>query len=119
MNEEIKNEISILKAHGNVELMTAEEADMEGNHGKARTCARRAVGFYAQAFLLVKPEKNYGENVISQLKGINEDSEMPEEVKKNAELLLGKVASDFAGLEGSKAIHSAKVIINYINNYLQ
>lgn len=119
MNEEIKKEIGILKAHGNVELMTAEEADMEGNHGKSRTCARRAVGFYAQAYLLIKPEKNYGENVIQQLKGINEDNEVPEDVKKNAELLLGKVAADFAGLEGKKAIESAKLIINYLNNFLQ
>lgn len=118
MNEEIKNEIQILKAHGNVELMTADEADIEGNHGKARTCARRAVGFYAQAINLIHPEKNYGENVLSQLRGIIDDSQVPGEVKTSAELLLGKVAADFSGLEGNKAIEAAKNVINYLNKFL-
>ncbi|MGO9481080.1 MAG: hypothetical protein ACLP05_04775 [Candidatus Kryptoniota bacterium] len=69
-----------------IELMQAQAALSDGNDGKARVCARRAVG---KAFQLSKYSKEIGRSVSSteSLKLIAAAAHVPGEVRDAAERL--------------------------------
>lgn len=112
MNNEILNKIKLLIANGNFELEKANDSIKIGFDGKARTCARRAAGFFIQAFLTLNEKENYGKSFMNNLKSLKDDSSMPTSIRNSASLLSEHI-SDFE-LSGEKAILEANNIIDFI-----
>ncbi len=105
----IKIESALANAHK--ELRNAEKANTEGNHGKARTCARRAIGFVVGVWLEENPDPRYGRSFMNHLRGIIADEKMPEEIKEATRELLKR--PQFDEILGDEAIESANVVIDY------
>ncbi len=112
MNKINTNGLSAFTAADN-ELRKAAEAFEIGNHGKARVCARRAVGYVAEFYLQSHPEliPLYGRSFMNNLRGIAADENVPDEVRNYAEKLI--VHPEFDEIKGNEAIDLANKIIAY------
>jgi hypothetical protein len=96
-----------------LELDDARIAEEEGNHGKARTCARRAVG---KAFLHSPISKGFPSSVSATqiLDFLRYDSELPEEVKSAAGRLATSVADIAVRSVSVKPIEDAMIVIRIV-----
>ncbi len=112
MNKINVNGLSAFTAADN-ELRKAAEAFETGNHGKARVCARRAVGYVAEFYLQTHREllPLYGRSFMNNLRGIAADENVPDEVRSCAEKLI--VHPEFDEIKGDEAINLANKIIAY------
>lgn len=101
----------LLKAEN--ELNKAKEASDIGNHGKARVCARRAIGFVVEKYLDTHKEliPLYGKSFMNNVRGIANDEQLPEKIRKAAGQLVAR--PEFDELEGNEAIKLAKTIIDF------
>ncbi len=104
-------------ANARKELANAQKADREGNHGKARTCARRAIGFVVGVWLEENPDPRYGKSFMNHLRGIVADEKIPEEIKEAAKELIKR--PHFDEILGEEAIESANEIIDYFSGLLK
>jgi HEPN domain-containing protein len=78
------------------ELGLARAAADEGNHGKARTCARRAIGVALTELQRSQPGLIAGSDFIRQLRGVMEDERFEREVRDAARRLQERIAEDFS-----------------------
>ncbi len=97
----------------NTELTKAEQALKEGNEGMARVCARRACGNAISFWLEDNPRQGYGESSMNQLKNIQVDDMVPEEVKDAAKRLTAQISGQFGSSISSDPINDANTIIKY------
>ncbi len=104
-------------ANARKELANAEKASNEGNHGKARTCARRAVGFVVGVWLEENPDSRYGKSFMNHLRGIVADEAIPPEIKEAAQELIKR--PHFDEILGDEAMESANTIIDYFAEKLK
>ena len=104
-------------ANARKELANAKKAHDEGNHGKARTCARRAVGFVVGVWLEDNPDRRYGKSFMNHLRGILADEKIPDEIKEAAQELVKR--PQFDEILGEEAIESANEIIDYFKKLLE
>ncbi len=95
-----------------IELGRGMEAQREGNAGKARTAARRAVGF-AVAEYQRRGMKYYGTDVMQQLRGIAGDKTLPGEVRDAANRLQAHITQDFTS-PSRQPLTDARVIIEFV-----
>lgn len=100
-------------ASANAELATGARAAAEGNQGKVRVCARRAVGIFLQT---IGPAAggDYGPHAMANLRGIHDDASLPVSLRAAAERLLGGSRSILAGdVYSSDPIADAALIIEH------
>lgn len=76
------------------ELAQAEKARQAGNEGRARVCARRAVGLALRAFW-DKDDLPQSSSVIPLLERLREDPTLPEALRHTANHFLIRVTPDF------------------------
>jgi|AFSR01.1.fsa_nt_gi HEPN domain-containing protein len=95
------------------ELETARAALREGNEGKARVCARRAVGWFVQALAQVSAYR-YGSHIGENLRRISQDEQLPEEVRAAAARLQGGARAQLSGeLYSLYPLRDAGIILRY------
>ena len=95
------------------ELDRAKEADQRGNHGKARTSARRAVGMAVEEMQKKLPEAQYGRDFISCIRGIASDTTLPREVREAAERLQTRLTTKFES-PSTDPVEDARIIIRFV-----
>lgn len=100
-------------ALANVELRSGEEAAAEGNLGRSRVCARRAVGMYLQAIGQTLPGE-VGDNVMANLRYLQNAEHIPDDQRGAAARLAAGARAERAGGDISEdPLADAAAIINY------
>jgi hypothetical protein len=96
-----------------VELLGGLSAAAGGNSGRARVCARRAVGAYLRA-IAPSLDGDVGSNAMAALRYVQESAGLPEEPRSAALRLTGGARSELAGGPvSSDPLADAALIINY------
>jgi len=101
------------------EFTTSREALKVGNEGKARVCARRAVGQAITWFLMKYPRNGWSPDAMNQLKHLRDDSFFPEEVRGAATRLTTKISERFTYPFTTDPIEDAQLIIKYIEQVME
>jgi len=99
------------------ELRPGEDALEIGNVGKARVCARRACMFVISAWSEDYEEFDWGNNAMSFLEGVRDESLMPDEIREAANRLTVKVNQNFSTGFEENPIEDARLIITYFLSY--
>lgn len=108
-------EIAIMKAES--ELTNGTEALRIGNIGKARVCARRACFEIINFWLQDHKEFKWGNNAISVLERVKNESSFPNEIREAAKRLTTKVDKNFSTGFNEDPVDDAKTIIQYFLTY--
>lgn len=95
------------------ELSQAREAEKEGNDGKSRVCARRAVG---KAFTLsrCRPQTAPALSATQILRTISADPTFPKTLCEAARRLSTSVARDGGSSVSTQPVHDALLIISWL-----
>ncbi len=96
-----------------LELARAEEAMKVGNAGRARTCARRAVGLAITEWQRRDPRVSFGQDFLRQLKGMALDGQTPDEVRQAATRLQERLGKDFQSAS-REPIADARIVIAHV-----
>jgi len=96
------------------ELATAESALQTGNPGKARVCARRAVGLATEAWLEHHPDRQWRGDAMEYLRQIQDDSSFPASVREAAERLSTPVPKQHEAPFTADPIGDARLIIAHL-----
>jgi hypothetical protein len=96
-----------------VELTRAVQAQLEGNPGKARVCARRAAGWATRAYYQHIDGPHWGGDAMTQLKRLQNDAAVPEPVRAAAARLTTKVNFDHTLPFEADAVEDARGIIEF------
>lgn len=100
-------------ALANIELRSGIEAAAEGNLGRARVCARRAVGSFLQAIARTLPG-DVGTHAMANLRYVQEAGHLPGEQRDAADRLArGPRAQPAEGMISEDPLADATLIINY------
>ena len=97
------------------ELAAAEAAWKEGNEGKARVCARRAIALSAAGWLERHPAKQWRGDAMEHLRQIQQDVSFPLPIREAAERLSTKVTQRHAAPFTTDPISDARMIIAYFS----
>ena len=95
------------------ELIRADAAARSAQAGRVRTSARRAVGIALTELQRKFPEKNYGRDFITQLRGIAGDHSVREEVRLAADRLQARLSTSFES-PSKNPIEDARIIISFV-----
>lgn len=95
------------------ELATAEAALQAGNHGKARVCARRAVGLATEAWL-EQHDRPWLGDAMEYLRRIQNDASFPASVREAAERLTTSVPKQHEAPFTADPIGDANLIIAHL-----
>ena len=95
------------------ELAMAEESLRAGNAGRARTCARRAVGLAVTEWQRRDPRVSYGADFLRQLQGIAAGETIPKTVRTAAMRLQAKLGTDFQS-SSMDPVEDAMIVIRYL-----
>ncbi len=96
-----------------LELARAREAERNGNQGRARTSARRAVGIAIVELEKRVPEEHYGRDFMTQLRSLASDPATPEHVGNAADRLLARLTPEFES-PSKHPIDDAGIIVQFI-----
>jgi hypothetical protein len=92
------------------EFRMGEEAVATGNVGRVRVCGRRAVGAFIQAIAAL----DYGTHAMANLRGIQEDATLPDEIRTAATRLLGGARTIVNnGVYSTNPLDDARLIIRH------
>ncbi|MCX6144554.1 MAG: hypothetical protein NTZ35_15200 [Ignavibacteriales bacterium] len=97
----------------NLELARAREAERNGNQGRARTSARRAVGIAIVELEKHFPEKQYGRDLMTQLRTLASETTIPEHVRNAADRLQARLSPEFDS-PSKHPIDDAGIIVQFI-----
>ena len=95
------------------ELAAAVKASNDGNDGKARVCARRAVALVAEGWLAGLPEPLWRGDAMEHLRQIQRQPSFPLPVRQAAERLSTAVPRRDAAPFTTEPLADARVIIEY------
>ena len=101
------------------EIASAHKALGEGNPGKARVCARRAVGQAITWFLSGHPRVGWGIDSMHQLNNLKIDPYFPENVRDAAVRLTTKISDQFKYPFSTDPIRDSTIIIDYIKHVME
>ena len=101
-----------------LEMERAREAQRQGNSGKARTSARRAVGFAVEELQKRFPGTTYGRDFIAQLRSVAVDPAAPQNAREAADRLQARLTPDFVS-RSENPVDDAEIILSYILTRLQ
>lgn len=95
----------------NAEFAGAEAAWNEGNEGKARVCARRAVALADEVRLAQRAQPSWRGDALAHLRRIQQDVSFPSSVREAAERLTTTVPKKQTAPFTTDPIGDAKIII--------
>ncbi|SRR6266496_6092959 len=96
------------------ELAAAEAAWNDGNEGKARVCARRAVALATEAWLARLPRPLWRGDAMEHLRQVQQEVSLPLPIREAAERLSTTVARRHSSPFTSDPIRDARVIVEYL-----
>jgi hypothetical protein len=96
------------------ELAAAEAARKDGNEGKARVCARRAVALVTEAWLAGLPNTLWRGDAMEHLRQIQRHGSLPVSVREAAERLTTGVPRRQAAPFTTDPLADARIIIEYL-----
>jgi HEPN domain-containing protein len=108
-----------LLQQADIELQRARDALEVGNDGRARTAARRAAGNALTALKQRLQDRNYGDDVMRQLRNLMDDATVPPDVREAAEHLQARVTEEFTSVFSSDPVEDAVTILNYVKKSLE
>ena len=98
------------------ELAAAQAAQQNGNHGKARVCARRAVARATEAWLARLPSPRWRGDAMAHLRQIQQDESFPLPIRQAAERLSTPVTRQHTTPFTTDPIADARLIIAHLGN---
>jgi hypothetical protein len=98
------------------ELATAQAAQQDGNDGKARVCARRAVALATEAWLTRLPIPRWRGDAMAHLRQIQQDESFPLPIRQAAERLSTPVTHQHIAPFTTDPVADARLIIAYLGN---
>jgi hypothetical protein len=98
------------------ELAAAQAAQKDGNDGKARVCARRAVACATQAWLAQFSVPRWQGDAMAHLRQIQQDMSFPLPIRQAAERLSTPVTHQHISPFTTNPIADAKLIIAYLSS---
>jgi hypothetical protein len=99
------------------ELAAADAAQHDGNDGKARVCARRAVARATEAWLARLPLPRWHGDAMAHLQQIQQDTSFPLPIRQAAERLRTSVTREHAVPFTTDPIADARLIITYLGSH--
>jgi hypothetical protein len=101
------------------EMAAAQTAWADKNDGRARACARRAVGILLKEIELKKEIRSSGaSSAIERLRFVAANNELPEKIKKAAQRLVTNVNDRLSPDFTLHPINDAQILIDYFKNLL-
>ncbi|MDW8327370.1 MAG: hypothetical protein RMK99_12445 [Anaerolineales bacterium] len=97
------------------ELQSALAAQVEGNPGKARVCARRAAGLAIRAYYRRRDGTGWGGDAMAQLKRLQADVSVPEHVRNAAARLTTTVDFEHNLPFAEEPVEDARRIIGFVS----
>jgi HEPN domain-containing protein len=107
-----------LLQQADIELQRARDTLEVGNDGRARTAARRAAGNALTALKQRFQDRNYGDDVMRQLRNLMDDVTVPSDVREAAEHLQARVTEQFTSAFSSDPVEDAVTILKYVRESL-
>ncbi len=101
-------------SHIEKEFAIAKHAQSIGNDGMVRVCARRAAGVVITFWMQTHPRAGWGVDTMSQLRNLQLDDSMPEEVRDAAKRLTAKITEQFTPQFSTDPIEDANIIITFL-----
>jgi len=98
------------------ELTAAHVAWKEGNEGKARVCARRAVAHAAESWLAREAEPRWRGDAMEHLRRIQQEQSIPVPVRQAAERLATAVTRRHDAPFTVDPIRDANIIIAHLTD---
>ena len=98
------------------ELAAAQAAQQDGNHGKARVCARRAVARATEAWLARLLLPRWRGDAMAHLRQIQQDASFPLPIRQAAERLSTPVTRQHAVPFTMDPVADARLIIAHLGN---
>jgi HEPN domain-containing protein len=108
-----------LLRQADIDLQRAREALEVGINGKARAAARRAAGNALTALKQRFPERNYGDDVMRQLRNLMDDVTVPLDVREAAERLQAQITEQFPPAFSTDPVEDALTILKYVKKCLE
>jgi HEPN domain-containing protein len=108
-----------LLRQADIEIQRARDALEVGNDGRARTAARRAAGNALTALRQRFPDRNYGDDVMRQLRNLMDDVTVPPDVREAAEHLQVRVTENFTTAFSFDPVEDAMTILSYVKKSLE
>jgi hypothetical protein len=96
------------------ELAAAQAAQQDGNNGKARVCARRAVALATDLWLAQLPAPRWRGDAMAQLRHIQQDASLPLPIRQAAERLSTPVTRQHTAPFTTDPVADAKLIITHL-----
>ena len=96
------------------ELAAAEVAWKEGNEGKARVCARRAVALVTEAWLAGLPNPLWRGDAMEHLRQIQRHASLPLPVRQAAERLSTTIPRRDSAPFTIDPLADARIIVEYL-----
>lgn len=97
------------------ELVAAAAAWKDGNDGKARVCARRAVARATEDWLTRRPTSRWRGNAMEHLRQMQQDTCFPLSIRQAAERLSTKVTQRQTAPFTIDPISDARLIIAHLS----
>ena len=98
------------------ELAAAEAAQHDGNDGKARVCARRAVARAIEAWIARLPSSPWHGDAMARLRHIQQDACFPLPIRQAAERLSTSVTRQHATPFTTDPVADARLIIAHLSS---
>ena len=98
------------------ELAAAQAAQQDGNHGKARVCARRAVALATESWLARLPYPPWHGDAMEHLRRIHQDASLPLPIRQAAERLSTPVTRQHTAPFTTDPIADARLIIAHLSS---
>jgi hypothetical protein len=99
------------------ELAAAEAAHYDGNDGKARVCARRAVARATEAWIAQFPSPPWHGDAMAHLRHIQQDASFPLSIRQAAERLSTPVTRQHATPFTTDPVGDARLIIAHLSSH--
>ncbi|HKQ36156.1 MAG TPA: hypothetical protein VJT11_12690 [Nitrospiraceae bacterium] len=99
------------------ELEAAQAAQQNGNDGKARVCARRAVARATEAWMAQLPASAWHGDAMAHLRHIQQDASFPLPIRQAAERLSTSVTRQHAVPFTTDPVADARLIIAHLSNH--
>ena len=98
------------------ELAAAQAAQQDGNAGKARVCARRAVARAAEAWGVRPPSTRLHGDAMAHLRQIQRDISFPLPIRQAAERLTTPITRQHTAPFTADPVADAKLIIAHLSS---
>lgn len=101
------------------ELANAKQALYENNDGRARACARRAVGIVIKEYWVQKQDGAvHPQSALDGLKNVSRNEQFPVDIRKAAIRLTTNVKDRLSPDFTLHPVHDAEILINYFKKLL-